>query len=509
MKKKLITLITISTIIRLVFAWSIELGNDEVYYRIFALFPDWSYFDHPPLVAWLIRLTTFGAEVAPEVLVRLGAVIIGGINTYLIYKITKCIASERAGYIAAILYTGSIYCSIIVGTFIMPDTPLSLFWLLSLLCFVKILPKQNLNYSHGLMLSAGVCIGLAMLSKYTGAYLWGAAGLYILIFNRKWLTKWSLWVSALISIIIFLPVIIWNVDNNFITFTFHGARVGGEGGINGLYVGRELMGGIFYNNPVNWVVAVVAVIAWFRGRKYISYELFYLLTIFSIPMIALFLGISLTSETLPHWAAPAYFALIILASSYLNSLKNKGLSVAISSSTLMLIIGIVGVIEINTGFISLDTETDPYRKGRTDFTLDMYGWGRGGEKFAELRANDSMMPKNAPLIQYGWDDAAHVANYFALPLGMRTLTIGNLGSTHYWEWINRRSGGFKVGDSVYLVVSSRYALNPNELYGKDFNSIASADTIKISRCGEHVYNFYVYRLLGLRADSRALKSQIN
>lgn len=80
-------------------AAGVELGNDEVYYRIFALFPDWSYFDHPPLVAWLVRLTTLGQSVVGEMWVRLGSIIIGTINTYLIFRIA---GGGRQGFIASL-----------------------------------------------------------------------------------------------------------------------------------------------------------------------------------------------------------------------------------------------------------------------------------------------------------------------------------------------------------------------------------------------------------------------
>jgi len=39
-------------------AYSLELGNDEVYYQTYAQHLQWNYFDHPPMVALLIRLST-------------------------------------------------------------------------------------------------------------------------------------------------------------------------------------------------------------------------------------------------------------------------------------------------------------------------------------------------------------------------------------------------------------------------------------------------------------------
>lgn len=523
MNKRLLYIFIISFLTRLLLAFGIELGNDEVYYRIFALFLDWSYFDHPPMVAWLIRLTTLGANVAPDGFVRLGAVIIGAINTLLIYRITKNVCnSEKAGLISALLYNGSIYCFIISGTFIMPDTPLTLFWLLALERLITILPCKEIEANQRRsMLLASFYIGLAMLSKYTGAYLWGAAGLYILLYNRQWLKEWSIYIGFIVSILIFTPVIYWNIENDFITFTFHGARVTAQNSIKWLYFGREIFGSIFYNNPINWVLALVAILSFKRGKSaantdivaegnYISRDSYRMLVIFSLPMILLFLSISLTRETLPHWAAPAYLSLIILTSAYLVNRRNA-LKLSVASMVFTLVVCLFGLIQINYGVLDLDSRTGINDLGRKDFSLDTYGWRQGGEKFAELVAKDKeqgivgedgelfTMPDSTTIIHYSWSYAAHLDCYFAIPYGFTTKTIGKIESTHYWEWINKKRGGFAKGDSLYLVTSSRRKmLEPTEIYKDKFNTIMPADTIKIYRDKRHEYNFYVYRMLGYR-----------
>lgn len=483
-------LLTISFVIRLFFAATTELGNDEVYYRIFGLFPDWSYFDHPPMTAWLIWLTTLGADVVPELCVRLSSVVIGTVNTYIIYRIAGC---GRQGFAAALLYTGSLYASVILGTFILPDTPLSLFWLLSLWIFIELLPRRT---PSNMMLVAGLTVGLAMLSKYTGAYLWAAAGIYILIYNRWWLKQWQLWVGIVISMVMLTPVIIWNVENNWISFTFHSARVAADNSINWLYFGRELMGGVLYNNPVNFALAICAVAALFRGR--LKSRNGALLIIFSLPMIVLFLAISLTRETLPHWAAPAYFALILLSAQWLHRLRW-----AYISASLVALILTVGSIQIHYGVLDLGAEKSGIEIGRGDFTLDTYGWRQGGEKFAELHrkyVERGLMPADASLLQYGWDDAAHIDCYFGLPIGLRTRTIGDTASTHHYEWINARRGGFRQGEDMYLISTSRYFHDADTLYTGRFTEIHPADTIKIYRRGQHIMNYYVSRMKGLKRD---------
>lgn len=490
---KIWILLIVSFLVRAFFASTIELGNDEVYYRIFGLYPELSYFDHPPLTAWLIRLTTMGSEHASELMTRFGAIVIGTINTYLAYLIVR---RGRRGYIAALMYTASIYCSIIVGTFILPDSPLSLFWHLSLWAFDRALPRAE-GFDHRKIIIAGFTVGLAMLAKYTGAYLWVGAICYLLMYNRACFKQWSLWVAMLISAIMFMPVLVWNFDNDWISFTFHGARVTTDTSINWLYFMREFVGGIFYNNPINYAIIAVAIIVVSQGKVVIRN--FALTLWLSIPITVIFLIVSLTRETLPHWASPAFFSLILMSSGYLDTLK-RGVRWAYISVSFNVLVMVVGYAQINYGIINLSNPTDTQegRMGRSDFSLDTYGWTQGGEKFAQLYARDTLtglMPVGASVLQYRWDDASHVDHYFALPLGLKVKTTGDLIDTHYYEWVTRYRGGLNRGEDAYLIIPSRsYDRDKEQQIAGLFADQLPADTIKIVRSGQHVMNFYVYRL---------------
>ena len=162
-KKYLYILIIVSVLIRGVLAFLLELTNDEVNYWTYALYPALSYFDHPPFVGWLIRATTLNLLFTNEIFVRLSAVIIGGINSFIIYKIGLKIKDELTGLYAAILYNSSIYCFLISGIFIMPDTPQLLFWLLALLYFIDALTAIEIdNKARKSMIFAGILVGLAI-----------------------------------------------------------------------------------------------------------------------------------------------------------------------------------------------------------------------------------------------------------------------------------------------------------------------------------------------------------
>jgi hypothetical protein len=160
-QKKLFRLILVSTGVRCIMAIFLELGNDEVYYWTYAQHLEWNYFDHPPMVGLLIRITSLNLLLQSEFFIRLGSILCSAINTWLIFRMGCMIRSEKAGWYAALLFTSSIYCSIIAGTFILPDSPQLLFWILSVyLMLILISPNQPSRTKNLSMLALGVCIDL-------------------------------------------------------------------------------------------------------------------------------------------------------------------------------------------------------------------------------------------------------------------------------------------------------------------------------------------------------------
>ena len=497
-RKMLFWLLAISAIVRAVLAAWLEFGNDEVYYWTYALYPDWSHFDHPPMVGWVIQLFSLNLLLDSEFFIRLASVVFMTANTYIIYRIGKDTKDAQTGFYAALLYTASIYAFVITGIFIMPDTPLMLFWLLAFWMAVKAEKKQNL-------VLFGLFAGLAMLSKYSGVFLWVGMGLYILIFNRKQLKNPYLYISLLLSALCCLPILYWNLQNDFISFTFHSERVGG-GAINISTFGTELAGEFFYNNPVIFVLAVMAVVAAFKKKIDMDRPTLRLVLCTALPLILVFLGFSLTRPTLPHWNAPAYILIIILIANIMSSKHPhqgdsfklpKGIIAALS---VMLFVVVVGSIEIKTGFIPLDRHTEPEKLGRDDFTLDMYGWKQLEQKFAALREEkitEGVMQTEDGIVADEWFPLANLDYYVARPLDMKVMGVGWPHNLHKYLWINEERGGFKKGESYWFLSDSHYFKEPEALYPGGFESIQPIDTLTIERCGKPAKNFFVYACKGL------------
>src|SRR6476660_5190634 len=96
-------LIGVATLVRLFLATQIELGNDEVYYWTYALYPDWSHFDHPPMLGIVAQLFSLNQFLTDDFFLRLGSIVLSAINTWIIYRIGTKIKNSRTGLYAAFL----------------------------------------------------------------------------------------------------------------------------------------------------------------------------------------------------------------------------------------------------------------------------------------------------------------------------------------------------------------------------------------------------------------------
>ena len=512
----LIGLLVVSAIIRGFLAAWMEFGNDEVYYWTYALYPDWSHFDHPPMVGWVIQLFSLNLLLDSEFFIRLASVVFMTANTYIIFRIGKELKDARAGLYAALLYTASIYAFVITGIFIMPDTPLMLFWLLATWMALRVIARHHSVKTEEAiqkknLLLFGLFAGLAMLSKYSGVFLWVGMGLYILIFNRKQLKNPYLYLSLLISAACCIPILYWNLQNNFVSFSFHGARVGGNK-LNFSTFGTEIAGEFFYNNPVNFVLAIIAVIAVFKKQLILEKPIQRLILCIALPMIALFWVFSLTRPTLPHWNSPAYILLILLSAAYLRDKQPNNQSLPksiIAALSVLLITLIVSVAEIKTGFIPLDKHSDPEEIGRDDFTIDMYGWRQLGEKFADFREQkiaEGVMDEKDGIVANQWFPLANLDYYVARPLGLRVMGLGWPEQLHKYLWINDERSGFHLGENYWFLSDSRYPKDPKTTYQWYFKEIELVGVIEIDRCGKPAKNFFVYTCKDLCDQPPTLQS---
>jgi len=494
-----ILLIFVATLIRCIIAFATELGNDEVYYRLYADPLQWNYFDHPPMVGWLIRLFTFNLNIDTTFTIRLGAIICGGIATWLMYQCGKRLSSAYAGFLAALLYTANIYGSIIAGTFILPDSPQMVCWIGALYLLIKITESKLLTpKSVKDIVWFGIITGIGMLCKIHTVFLWFGLGLFVLIYNRAWLQHWVLYVAAAITILFFVPVIVWNIQNDFITFLYHGKRVNvASGGLNVEGMFTFIAGQILYCNPIVFFTILYAL--WHRHFG-IRQQQKKILLLVALPMIFLATAISLFKDLLPHWTGPAYASLMLLAASYFaNQItvlhKKRLVPMAIKFAVGFILIIVTAGIPIINFLPGTLGKQQTIQKGDGDFTLDMYGWRKMAVTFDSIYY--STHPKNKKvatslLIVNKWFPAAHIDFYVGKPLGIRTVAIGSIEDIHQYYWLNTQRGNLTDSTAIYLIVPSNYDWDINKIALLKNKTALSIDTIIQNRGGKEARRFLVY-----------------
>lgn len=303
-----VALIAAMTAMRLIYAGVIELRTDEAYYWTWSKESALAFLDHPPGIAWLIRFGTaiFGDT---NLGVRFGGIVAMLITQLLLADIVRRVTGDfRAIVFALLMPEAALYYGLLMAK-VAPDTamiPLAVAMLWSL---VRLHESGNARW----WLAAGLFAGLAMLSKFTVIMLLPAVLAFALVpdWRRRWLLSPYPWAAALIALIVFAPVLIWNYQHDWASFRFQFVRAVATHQLSlrtiGDYVGLQfgLVG--FVLLPV--VLSGVALTAW-RGYRHREPVAILLSTAVIVPF-GYFFWKSLTlrvGDTWPMFLWPAGFA---------------------------------------------------------------------------------------------------------------------------------------------------------------------------------------------------------
>jgi 4-amino-4-deoxy-L-arabinose transferase-like glycosyltransferase len=287
--------------------------SDESYYWVWTHHLDWSFVDHPPMIAWLDYLFTLGA---PNLFtLRLGLNLLVLLVTFIIFGAAQKMFNERVAFFAALLFQLTPQFAILWLTMFV-DVPLLLFWGAALLFSAALLKEDK--FSNWLALA--VAVGLGYLCKYSMLLFWPCFGLFCLKTQsrRHWLIRWEFYLSVAVSALFLLPVCYWNFQHNFASLAFHNQRLGIPLGLSGLnlMLGRMLefmvMQLVHFSPFLWWFVFPASVVA-FKSQD----ERWQFLLCLSWPVFILFLILSAFTQEWPHWPAVAYVGFIMLVAVFL------------------------------------------------------------------------------------------------------------------------------------------------------------------------------------------------
>jgi len=193
-------------VLNLILSAFTDLAEDEAYYWMFARFLDWGYFDHPPMIALMIKAGGF--LFANELGVRFFTVIFSGLTLYILFYITEF---RNVKLMFLLFLTSPAFHAF--GFISAPDVPLMFFAALYLLVFKHYIEKDSLKNS----LLLGLISALMMYSKYHGILLI----LFTILPNLKIITRKTFWLTTFFALLLFLPHIWWQVQNGYPSVQYH------------------------------------------------------------------------------------------------------------------------------------------------------------------------------------------------------------------------------------------------------------------------------------------------
>ncbi len=187
-----------------------ELIYDEAYYWYYAQQPAWGYFDHPPMVAWMIAA---GGWIFPgEAGVRLISCLLGAGTLYLLWLLVDRPGKE--GYLPQLLvWFLSIPLLHAYGFLSLPDTPLLFFAALFFWEYKRFLESPG----AGRAVALGLVMAALMYSKYHAALII----LFVLFSNLPLLRSPFAWLALIVSLLAYAPHLAWLYGQDFVSVRYH------------------------------------------------------------------------------------------------------------------------------------------------------------------------------------------------------------------------------------------------------------------------------------------------
>ncbi|HEY2751358.1 ArnT family glycosyltransferase [Phenylobacterium sp.] len=308
-RRSILLLAVALTALRILAAGAIHLTEDEAYYRLWAQHLQFGYFDHPPMIAWWIRL---GRLVAGDTAlgVRLLPALASGLNTWLIGDLALRLGAQtRTAFRAALWYNATLTVCL-GGMLAIPDAPASLFWTLTLWALARFWNGRRAVW----WLAAGVSAGLAVLSKYSGLFLGPGVLLWLLVIpgGSAQLRKPGPWAALVLAALVFSVNVAWNAQHHWLTFDKQFGRVAAHG-LTPAYLGEFLGTQILLFTPLMAVYAAMGMRQGWRERAQAGAVQLALPIATSAPFAAYLVIHSLHDRVQGHWPAPLFGALAICA----------------------------------------------------------------------------------------------------------------------------------------------------------------------------------------------------
>ncbi len=371
-------------VFRLALAAIAPLTPQEAYYWGWSQYLSWSYFDHPPLAAYSIAVTTyfFGDTVFG---VKLSAVVWSIASNLLLARLVMDMFADRRLVLFSLLGLNLSLLYSFFSIVITPDDPLLFGWIGTIWAVWRV--RQTGRASWWWL--AGLFMGISWMGKYVGVLLVGVVGAYLLLdpLMRRWLLKPQPYLASLIAVLIFSPILWWNMQHDWVSLAFQSTRRLGQM--------NEIKPRFFVLLLVTQTLLLTPYLIWISlraGQRNIA-SLFkgkiesahLLLLVSALVPLLLFTLASFRSNAKINYLLPAWWSLLVLGMQW-TLMHEQGLrkmmlglassAVLLSLSLAMLMLPNLPLGELNTwsgwrqAAIRVDSITDAVsREGKESFVF--------------------------------------------------------------------------------------------------------------------------------------------
>jgi dolichol-phosphate mannosyltransferase len=469
-----------------------ELIPEEAYYWTYSQHLALSYFDHPPMVAWSIKLGT-ALLGNTELGVRLVTIIIWPSTAFLLYLTGRLWFGRQVAEIAALLFCLTpIFVGL--GFIVTPDAALIFFWTLTLFGVSKALHTGQTTF----WLLAGFALGCAMLSKYTAVMLAGSLFLFLLLSDkyRHWLLRKEPWLGLLLSIAVFSPVIIWNAQHQWASLLFQSTRTA-----------------VVRNDPLHeaslfWLYQLLVLtpllLAWnfytllpSIRRGFLNREDRWNFTMsFTLPLFTVFVLASFKNKGHVNWTAPAYLAWSLAAAAVF-------LEVYAASQYRRWLNGLLGIGIAFSLLVSMIVHASLAWGIPQVFALNNAGGWQALAKVAGQARDELAQSTGKPVFIIGWDKL-NVVGELGFYLDDTVDTVNNyaLGEHgigyRYWSDLNAFEGRPAV---VVMNTLEMYSI----LYLKSyFTQVGEPILVEVQGRGKQQRSAYIVKCQGYHFVSQSV-----
>jgi 4-amino-4-deoxy-L-arabinose transferase-like glycosyltransferase len=349
---------------------ALDLHPDTADHWVWSRFLSWGYYEHPPMIAWVIRLFT-AVMGNNQWALEIGTQTVGLFSLFFLFKLARMQFGTPAAFWSTLTLEATPIFSVGSIIFVI-DSIMILFYLWTALLFWKGFHSEKKHFFYW----AGLTLGLALLSKVT-AVLFPLTGFIFCIVDkkrRKWLLEPGLYLGLLLGLIIFSPFLYWNSTQDWISFKGQLGK-GLTGGrdwnqVLGFWLGQPLILG-----PILFIIFLTTLI---NSIKKVLYDdrYAYLVFLTGIPLIVFGLASFKGKYTDPSWTVVGWPFGAILVGRLVSDWFSR-----VSFKKGVLVVGLIFLIGwLPLGLLTVQAFSPFLNLGNLgDRTQEMRGWRELGE----------------------------------------------------------------------------------------------------------------------------------